>query len=300
MYRKSLLRALLLLAMIATGVFVLIASQRTKAAPPAQSTQADAETPGALIVTDASGARKGVAPLKHTTVKAEISGFLSRVQVTQEFENPFKDKIEAVYAFPLPQNAAVDDMTMLVGSRTVKGKILRREQAQAVYEAAKNAGNVASLLDQERPNIFTQSIANIMPGEKVTVIISYVETLKYEDGSYQFVFPMVVGPRYNPGAATGQQGGGFSPDTTKVPDGSRITPPVAAKGTRAGHDISIEVALDAGVPLDEFASRTRTRLMSQERARTAPSSNSKTKRRSPTKISFSSMTWRAARWRTPC
>ena len=136
--------------------------------------------------------------------------------VTQEFENPFKEKIEAVYAFPLPHNAAVDDMTMLVGDRTVRGKILRREEAEAVYEAAKSGGQVASLLNQERPNIFTQSVANIMPGEQIKITISYVETLKYEDGSYEFVFPMVVGPRYNPGSAIGvPSGNGFSPDTDK-------------------------------------------------------------------------------------
>ena len=212
-------------------------------------------TQGALQVLDPEkGTVAAECPLKHTDVKAEISGFLSRVVVTQEFENPFKDKIEAVYTFPLPQNAAVDDMTMRVGDRTVRGKIKRREEARAVYEAARRAGHVASLLDQERPNIFTQSVANIAPGEKVSVTISYVETLKYEDGSYEFVFPMVVGPRYVPGTPTGKQGGGWSPDTTQVPDASRITPPVAPKGIRAGHDISIEVALDAGVPLDGLKS----------------------------------------------
>ncbi|HVG17577.1 MAG TPA: VIT domain-containing protein, partial [Blastocatellia bacterium] len=154
-------------------------------------------TQGSLqVINSEKGTIIAQCPLKHTDVKAEISGFLSRVVVTQEFENPFKDKIEAVYTFPLPQNAAVDDMTMRVGDRTVRGRIKRREEARAIYEAARAAGNVASLLDQERPNIFTQSVANIMPGEKVTVTISYVETLKYEDGSYEFVFPMVVGPRY--------------------------------------------------------------------------------------------------------
>ena len=214
--------------------------------------QDGAVTQGNLSSVDANGKVVGQCPLKHTDVKAEISGFLSRVVVTQEFENPFKDKIEAVYTFPLPQAAAVDDMTMRVGERVVRGRILRKEEAQAVYDAARNSGQVASLLDQERPNIFTQSVANIMPGDKVTIEISYVETLKYENGTYEFVFPMVVGPRYNPGAPTGKQGGGFSPDTTQVPDASRITPNVAPAGMRAGHDISIEVALDAGVPIDEI------------------------------------------------
>ena len=220
-------------------------------------------TQGTLQTVDPNGKVKAVCPLKHTDVKAQISGFLSRVTVTQEFENPFKEKIEAVYTFPLPQNAAVDDMTMLVGDRTVRGKILRREEAQAVYEAAKNNGQTASLLEQERPNIFTQSVANILPGEQIKITISYVETLKYEDGSYEFVFPMVVGPRYVPGNATGAQGNGFAPDTDRVPDASRITPKPPPVGMRAGHDISIDVTLDAGVPIDGLNAKTHEVLLEQ-------------------------------------
>jgi Ca-activated chloride channel family protein len=219
---------------------------------------------------DQTGKPKDFCPLKHTEVKVEITGFLARTQVTQQFETPFKDKIEAVYTFPLPQRAAVDDMTLTVGERVVKAKIKRREEAQAIYEAARTAGHVAGLLDQERPNIFTQSVANIMPGEKVMITISYIEMLKYEDGSYELSFPMVVGPRYIPGQPTGKQGGGWAPDTDRVPDASRITPPVSpfltrppqarqdaplpVEGTRAGHDISLEVALDAGVPIERLAS----------------------------------------------
>ncbi len=213
-------------------------------------------TQGSLISLDAQGKPSGFCPLKHTDVKASISGFLGRVTVTQEFENSSSEKIEAVYTFPLPQDAAVDDMTLIVGGRTVHGKIKPRDEARAIYEAARAAGHVASLLDQERPNIFTQSVANIMPREQVKVTISYVERLKYEDGSYEFVFPMVVGPRYIPGNPTGKQGGGWAPDTDRVPDASRITPPVAPKGTRAGHDISLEVALDAGVPLNDIQAAT--------------------------------------------
>ncbi|MEK7405407.1 MAG: VIT domain-containing protein [Acidobacteriota bacterium] len=212
--------------------------------------------PGALISVDKDGRPRAACPLRHTGVRAEISGFLARVTVTQDFENTSAEKIEAVYTFPLPHQAAVDDMTMLVGNRTVRGKIKRREEARAIYEAARAAGHVASLLDQERPNIFTQSVANIMPGEKVKITISYVEVLKFEDGSYEFSFPMVVGPRYIPGQPTGRQGSGWAPDTTRVPDASRITPPVTPQGTRAGHDISVEVALDAGVPVDSLQSKT--------------------------------------------
>ena len=219
-------------------------------------------TQGALQALGRDGQPRAECPLKHTDVKADVSGSLARVTVTQEFHNPFKEKIEAVYVFPLPQSAAVDDMTMVVGDRAVKGKIKRREEARAIYDAAREAGQAASLLDQERPNIFTQSVTNIAPGAEVKITISYVEFLKYEEGTYEFVFPMVVGPRYIPGQPIGEQasttggpnGGGLAPDTSQVPDASRITPQVAPKGSRAGHDISIEVNLDTGVPIDDLKS----------------------------------------------
>src|SRR3989440_12808651 len=252
MLRKFFLKFLSVVAVATLSIIGLSASRNSVTIASAQN----GETQGSLQVIDPSGKPKAVCPLKHTDVKVEISGFLARAVITQEFENPFKEKIEAVYTFPLPQNAAVDDMTMLVGDRTVRGKILRREEAQAVYEAAKSNGQTASLLNQERPNIFTQSVANILPGEQIKITISYVETLKYENVSYEFVFPMVVGPRYVPGAATGQKGGGASPDTTQVPDASRITPQPAPAGMRAGHDISIDLMLDAGVPIDSLNSNT--------------------------------------------
>ena len=196
-------------------------------------------TQGTLNAYGKNAKNLGACPLKHTDVKAEISGFISRVKVVQEFENNFAEPIEAVYVFPLSQNSAVDAMTMKIGTRTINGKIMKREEARRIYEAAKTEGKTASLLDQERPNIFTQSVANILPNEKIIIEISYVETLKYEDGAYQFVFPTVVAPRYIPGSVT---------------DAGKISPPVAE--TRAGHDISIQVILDAGVPIEEIKSKS--------------------------------------------
>ena len=226
-------------------------------------------TQGALLTLDREGNPAAECPLKHTDVKAEITGFLARVQVTQEFQNSSSDKIEAVYAFPLPHGAAVDSMNMLVGDRTVKGLVKRREEARAIYEAARTHGKVAGLLDQERPNIFTQSVANVMPGATVKIVISYVERLQYEAGTYEFVFPMVVGPRYITGNPTTRLGGGWSYDTDKVPDASRITPVVAKPGTRAGHDISVEVKLDAGVPLDALTAPTHDVLVERPAANRA-------------------------------
>ncbi len=250
--------AVLIVMSLAVITWASIAQRKPSQNPSPTSTKElpTTSTQGELTILDKEGKLSGMCPLKHTDVKADISGFLVRATVTQEFENTADHKIEAVYTFPLPQNSAVDDMTMLVGGRTVKGKIKKREEAKQIYEDARRNGNVASLLDQERPNIFTQSVTNIMPGEKVKIVISYVETLKYEDGNYEFVFPMVVGPRYIPGNAIGKQAGGWGNDTDQVPDASRITPNVAKPGTRAGHDISVEVTLDAGVAFDNVISKT--------------------------------------------
>jgi len=212
-------------------------------------------TEGTLRALDPEGKPLGNCPLKHTDVRARVSGFIARVTVTQEFVNPFKDKIEAVYVFPLGASAAVDDMTMKVGDRVIRGLIKPREEARQIYEEAKARGHVASLLDQERPNIFTQSVANIEPGKKILITISYSETLKYGEGSFTFVFPMVVGPRYIPGSPTGREGTGWAADTAQVPDASRITPPVTPEGTRAGHDISLFVLIDAGMKLQSLNSK---------------------------------------------
>jgi Ca-activated chloride channel homolog len=216
-------------------------------------TEPGAATEGRLLALDAEGKLAGQLTLKHTDVKADVTGFLSRVTVTQLFENPFEGQMEAVYVFPLPQAAAVDDMTMTIGGRTIRGRIMRREEAKDVYEQAKASGQVASLLDQERPNIFTQSVANISPGQPVQVTISYVETLKYEEGSYEWSFPMVVGPRYVPGGDEGAAPDNAGAAATPVPDAARIqTAPVPSE--RPGRDVSIEITLDAGVPLDGLSS----------------------------------------------
>ncbi len=248
MKRSSIVTLALLAATSAASWYVLAGS----AIPVAKAH--DGPGAGELRILAPDGTPAGFCPLEHTDVRAEISGFVSRVTLTQRFGNASKEPVEAIYVFPLPDRAAVDRMTMKVGDRTVIGKVKRREEARAIYDAARNAGKAASLLDQERPNIFTQSVANIMPGENIEITISYVDILAYEDGTYSFVYPMVVGPRYIPGNPTGQTGGGWSPDTDKVPDASKITPPVAIPGTRAGHDISLEVVLDAGVPILDVAS----------------------------------------------
>ena len=209
---------------------------------------------GELRIIDDDGRVAGACPLKHTEVMADIVGFVGRVTVKQIFHNPTDTKIEAIYIFPLPHDAAVDDMVMTVGDRRIIGQIKKREEAREIYEQAKAAGHVASLLDQERPNIFTQSVANIEPGAEVVIEISYVETLKYEDGVFEWVFPMVVGPRYIPGGGSAPAPLTCGTPTPLVPDADQITPPVTPEGTRAGHDISLTAHIDAGMELSELES----------------------------------------------
>jgi Ca-activated chloride channel family protein len=289
MTRRLLLRPALAALVCSLLAFSLDAAVGAGAANAAAVRADETITQGSLRAVDASSGVVRECPLKHTAVRAEVSGFISRVTVTQEFENPFADKIEAVYVFPLPQAAAVDDMTMHVGGRTIKARIMRREEAQAAYQKARERGNVASLLDQERPNIFTQSVANILPGQSIKVVISYVETLKYEAGTYEWSFPMVVGKRYMPsGASAGEkptvvypeksdgeesqddsnaqpqeesaaqkpEADGARDDGASTADAARINPPRLPKGMRAGHDISVEVYVDAGVPLEAVTSAT--------------------------------------------
>ena len=271
--RKTLTIAVVCGALMLAGGW----ARAEQAAPPAATNDDLVQdvTQGALRVKGKNGGMVEC-PLKHTDVQAQISGFIARVKVTQTFENPYDEKIEAVYVFPLPHKAAVDDMTMVVGNRRILGLIKRRAEAREIYEQALAQGATAALLEQERPNIFTQSVGNIPPKGQVQIEISYVDVLEYDMGTYTFHFPMVVGPRYIPGGATSAippappelkgkvgaldpskagagpdnpKGTGWAPDTTRVPDASRITPPVLKPGVRNGHDISLSVSLDAGVPI---------------------------------------------------
>jgi Ca-activated chloride channel family protein len=186
-------------------------------------------------------------PLVHTDVALDVRGLAVAATVTQQYVNNTNEPIEAVYIFPLPHGAAVYDMEIRIGNRVIRSVIREREEAKRVYEAAKSEGKRAALVEEERPNIFTASVANLMPSDHVDMRLRYVEALRWEDARVRLVFPMVVGPRYIPGTqATGHDGTGWSTDTDAVPDASRITPPVRNPESRSGHDISLGVDLDAG------------------------------------------------------
>ncbi|MCC3536623.1 MAG: after-VIT domain-containing protein [Microcoleus sp. PH2017_25_DOB_D_A] len=194
---------------------------------------------GGLFVKTQNTATEEVFTLKQTEVKAKVAGNISRVEVVQKFENPFPESLEAVYVFPLPDEAAVDDMEIKIGDRIIKADIKRRDEALEIYQKARQQGRTAGLLEQERDNIFTQSLANIKPGEKIEVTIRYTESLKFAGGDYEFVFPTVVGPRY------------ISQNTS---DADRINSPLLPPGTRSGRDIAVSVEIDAGVAIGDVRS----------------------------------------------
>ncbi len=226
----------------------VIARPETQAVP---ATDEDSPGCGAMLAKLPKEDKKIPLPLKHTDVKGQISGYIATVDVTQKFHNPYDEKIEAVYVFPLPQNAAVNEFIMVIGKRRIRGIIRERKEAEEIYRQARSQGYVASLLTQERPNVFTQKVANIEPGKNIDVNIKYFNTLAYVDGWYEFVFPMVVGPRFNPPCYTDGIGAvargknGISGQKTEV---QYLKP-----GERSGHDIAVKVDVDAGVSIEEVA-----------------------------------------------
>ena len=226
---------------------------------------------GALSVKLPDAEKEVPLPLRHTDVKASISGYIATVEVTQQFHNPYDCKIEAVYVFPLPHNAAVNEFLMTIGERRIRGIIRERQEAERIYHAAKSQGYVASLLTEERPNIFTQSVANIEPGKEIDVGIKYFHTLDYVDGWYEFVFPMVVGPRFNPpqpppgvaaeseptpGGAIKNAGVGAVARGQRGVSGQRTEIQYLNPGERSGHDIALSVDVNAGVAVEESVCRT--------------------------------------------
>ena len=190
----------------------------------------------------------------NTDVEMKISGLVARVSVRQEFRNEGSEWTEGVYVFPLPDKAAVDRMRLHVGDRYIEGEIREKEQARKEYEQAKQAGKKASIVQQQRANLFTTSVANVAPGELVVVEIEYLEDLRFEDGRFSIRFPMTLTPRYIPGTPLpDRKGNGWSADTDQVPDASLITPPqvMASKN----HKISLTARINAGMPLEIIASR---------------------------------------------
>ena len=221
------------------------------------------KTEGGILLKTLSGKTSVLAPLLNTKVTMTISGLIARTTVSQQFSNPSDEWAEGVYVFPLPDQAAVDHLRMRIGERIIEGQIQERAQAKKTYAKAKAKGQRASLVEQERPNMFTTSVANIAPHAPITIDIEYQEVVRYSQGRFLLRFPMVVGPRYIPGQphdiqepSSSQAGLGATPNTDQVPDASRITPPVQHPSHGLLNPIDIRIDLAPGMLLQTIESPT--------------------------------------------
>jgi len=206
------------------------------------------------------------APLVDTDVHLAVAGTILRATVRQHFVNPSNAWLEGVYVFPLPEQAAVDHLVMEIGQRRVLGQIKERQEAKRVYEEAAANGQRASLVESERPNVFTTSVANILPGQAITVEIEYQDNVGIDAGTYSLRFPMVVGPRYIPGGPVSlvsdhpegtppaPVGTGWAQNTDQVPDASRITPPVIQPGQGKISPVRLAIDFAPGFATDRVAS----------------------------------------------
>ncbi|ACE92104.1 von Willebrand factor A domain-containing protein [Rhizobium phaseoli] len=199
------------------------------------------------------------APRLKTDVTIDVSGPIARVKVTQRFQNPSQGWVEGTYVFPLPENSAVDALKMQIGERFIEGQIKPRQEAREIYEQAKAEGKKTALLEQQRPNIFTNQVANIGPGEEIIVQIEYQQTVHQSGGEFSLRFPMVVAPRYNPAPIVQtvefNNGAGFATPRDPVENREKIEASVLDPSENAKiNPVSLTVNLKAGFPLGDVNS----------------------------------------------
>ena len=231
----------LLLAVAAVGLVAAAAYAQPVAPAPQAGLLLRAEPEGPPVP----------APILSTLVDIAVGGPVARTRVRQAFGNTAQAWLEGVYLFPLPEGAAVDRFRLRIGEQVIEGRIAEREAAEREYRTARKEGKLAGLLDRERPNVFTLSVANIPPGATVEVEIEYQETLRFQDGQLTLRFRMVVAPRYRPRgpvlANTGPEGGGIAPPFAPTP----VMPPAGG----APNPLALRIALDPGFPLARLESR---------------------------------------------
>jgi len=254
-----------LAASLALVMVVLLFSQAARADDVAASgytaSLAEVQARGGLWYMDQAARAYRAAPALETAVNATVSGMVSRVTVSQSFSNTSDSWQEGIYVFPLPDAAAVDHLRMWIGERVIEGVVQERQQAKKTYEQAKQQGQRASLVEQERPNIFTTSVANIAPGAQIRIEIEYQQDVRYDDGEMSMRLPLVIGPRYIPGVPVAAEepadpaASGWSPPTDQVPDAARITPPVLHPAQGKINPVTLFVDLQPGFAVDDVRSR---------------------------------------------
>jgi Ca-activated chloride channel family protein len=221
--------------------------------PAAFAMEPDNVQSGSLLLRSSADAPAVEAMRVQTSFRTQVTGNVARVRVSQQFTNPSDDWVEGLYVFPLSTESAVDELAMHVGERVIRGDIQQRQKARAVYEKARIEGRQASLVDQERPNMFTTSVANIAPHSSITVEIAYLETIAYRDGRYTLRLPLAITPRYNPGFGT-DPGSPLAAGLARAANsvlGVNATP---ERVTGPQQKVSIDVELAPGFPLQSVDS----------------------------------------------
>ena len=227
---------------IGVGIALALVALGLATSAQAQTVGLNDPRTGTLLLRTGVPGEYTVAPKAETDVAIHVTGIVARTRVAQTFHNPGKDFVEGVYVFPLPENAAVDHLWMKIGDRTIEGQVKEKEEARAAYVQARREGKKAALVEQQRPNLFTNAVANIGPDEWVRVTIEYQQTIAFDNGEYRLRFPLAVTPRYEnarPESLDGHE--------------SLLHPDYAPCGADANL-VSIGVIIDSGVPLAKTAS----------------------------------------------
>ena len=250
--RRILISGVALITALAVGPAIRADVAPPQAEPAVLVTPDDMGT-GSLLLKTTDGGKYLEAPRLKTDVSVAVTGPIARTRITQRFENPSDKWVEGVYVYPMPQNAAVDTLKMQVGDRFLEGQVKERVEARQIYEKAAAAGIKTTLIEQQRPNIFTNSVANIGPHETIIVQIEYQEALRLDGSKFELRVPLVVGPRYIPRSDVAMVNVSTeSPSllvSDPVPDAHAIAPPVLHPKFGKINPVSLRVTLKSGVSL---------------------------------------------------
>lgn len=256
---------LIIIYLAAIVFFVLLGSFTDSGAAERQSewqkVRMDEVAGGELLVRSGDGELFARTPLLEQQVDITISGMVAQTLLRQRFANTSDQWLEAVYVFPLPDESSVTQMRMRVGERRIIGRIKEKQEARKTYLRARQEGRKTSLLAQKRPNIFTMAVANIPPAGEIEIEIGYLDTVRLDNGTFSYRFPMVVGPRYIAGTTIDRRErplsfdeGGWAADTDQVGDAAQISPPVAPVESGKRNPLELSLRLNPGFALDNLTS----------------------------------------------
>jgi len=228
--------------LLITAVFILFSTASGKAMPAPQR-ESDDKTLSPYFFVKSDDPAMDQLPLKSTSANVNIAGVIADVTIAQVYKNEGKKALEAIYIFPASTKAAVYGMKMTIGKRVIEARINKRDEARRQYEQARDAGKSASLLEQQRPNVFQMNVANIMPGDEINVELKYTELIVPTNRVYEFVYPTVVGPRYS-----------NQTEETARPSERWVKNPYLHTGELPSYAFDINVRLTAGLPINEITS----------------------------------------------